>query len=205
MTNGAFVSLENFRDVESLNAYQELTESGAVAPEDMLRYLRYKSRDNARTPMQWDAGEHAGFSTTTPWLRPTGQAEVSVAAEEENGRVLPYYRRLVALRKALPVISEGRYDPWELEHPSVFAYLRTLEGEDVEGVEAGVTSLFVATSFSGEPTRISIPDGFAGGRILIANTRDSGSIVSLPDDGSLTLAPYEALVLLPAGVELPEV
>lgn len=110
MSDPAYTRIEDYVDVEARNAYQALLDSGR-SPAEAFTVVHARARDNARTPMAWDASDYAGFSEVTPWLRPTGQEAVNVAAEEEGGRILPYYRRLVALRKQLPVISEGRYAP----------------------------------------------------------------------------------------------
>ncbi|MCI7457895.1 alpha,alpha-phosphotrehalase [Actinomyces urogenitalis] len=189
MSDPDYTSIEDYVDVEARNAYQALIDSGR-SPAEAFAIVHAKARDNARTPMAWDASQYAGFSEVIPWLRPTGQETVNVAAQE-GGRILPYYRRLVALRKQMAVISEGLYAPWELEDPDVLAYTRHLEG-------ASPSSLFVACSFRAHATTLALPESFDGGLVLIGNTREEGTPVRAGAHGRIELGPYEALVLVPS-------
>ena len=88
MTDPLYTRIEDYVDVEARNAFHALVDAGRP-PEEAFAIVHSKARDNARTPMQWDDGEHAGFSDVEPWLRPTNQAEINVAAEEADGRILP--------------------------------------------------------------------------------------------------------------------
>ena len=101
MSDPGYTSIEDYVDVEARNAFIELLQEGREADE-AFRIVHAKARDNARTPMQWDASTGAGFTDGTPWLRPTDQAEVNGIREEASGRILPYYKRLIALRKTMP-------------------------------------------------------------------------------------------------------
>ena len=144
--------------------------------------------------MQWDDGEHAGFSDVEPWLRPTNQAEINVAAEEADGRILPYYKRLIALRKELPVISEGLYEPWELDDPDVLGYIREHAPEDGRPG----ARLLVLCSFRDHDTEVRVPADLAAGRVLITNypDRHPDSYAERPLGPTVRLAPYEALALI---------
>ena len=191
MTDPAYTSIEDYIDVEALNAYQALQDSGLSAQE-AFAVVHAKARDNSRTPMQWDDSQYAGFSTVEPWLRPTGHDRVNVASETDNGRILPYYRQLIAMRKQLPVIAEGLYSPWALEDPDVLCYVRSLPE-----ASTGPRQVLVACSFRGQQTRVALPDDFEGGRVLIGNTRAVGQQVHAVD-GVVELGPYEALAVVPA-------
>lgn len=180
MTNGAFVSLDDFRDVESLNAYQELTGSGAATPEDMLRYLRYKSRDNARTPMQWDAGPQAGFTSGTPWIN-VNPNYMEINAVEQMKRpdsVFHFYRRLIDLRHKYPIIVYGEYRLLHPEHPQIYAYERCWEG----------AKLLVVCNLSSNPAQM--PQLSIFGKCLISNY-----MTTTPSD-STELRPWEAFAIL---------
>ncbi|WP_147680653.1 alpha,alpha-phosphotrehalase [Actinomyces ruminicola] len=198
MTDPDYTSIEDYADVEALGAFAELVAAGRSEAE-AFSIVHAKARDNARTPMQWDAGAGAGFTRGTPWLQPTNAARINVAAEEAGGRILPYYRRLVELRKTEPVISEGDYAPWELDSPDVFAYIRTLPtpGPGASADAAGPTvdegdaaRLLVINSFRGHPTTVEVPSEFLTGEVLI------GNYPARPLSPVMTLSPYEALAII---------
>ena len=164
--------------------------------------------------MQWDSSEGAGFTTGTPWLRPTGQDRINVEEEESSGRILPYYRRLIALRKECAVVARGTYEPYAMDHADIYAYIREYEGK----------KLLVLTNFRPRPAEIDIPEEFLDGKVLISNYSQNGVKSRLgshstpdsrpdPDSASgsnstpepgpaddveptLTLRPYEALAIL---------
>ena len=150
MANTSFAELSDFRDLESINAYDDLTRVQAVPPQDALEKIRFRSRDNARTPMQWDASAGAGFTSGEPWIAVApGHAEVNVAAQRgDPGSVLNHYRRLIALRKAEPVVVQGRYAP-ENSDPRLWVYRREAEG----------TRLIVVCNFSTDRVPFTPPDG----------------------------------------------
>ena len=193
MTDPLYTRIEDYVDVEARNAFRALVDAGRP-PEEAFAIVHSKARDNARTPMQWDDGEHAGFSDVEPWLRPTNQAEINVAAEEADGRILPYYRRLIALRKELPVISEGLYEPWELDDPDVLGYIREHAPEDGRPG----ARLLVLCSFRDHDTEVRVPTDLAAGRVLITNypDRHPDSYAERPLGPTVRLAPYEALALI---------
>jgi oligo-1,6-glucosidase len=182
MTNMSFVSPGQLRDPESIAAFKEYTRRGLFTEAQMMDHIRRKSRDNARTPMQWDAGAFAGFSTVKPWMELNPNYREINAAEQRDreGSVLGYYRKLIRLRRDYPVMVEGIYGPYRPEHPDVYAYTRTL----------GEEGLFIACNFRPEPAYFPPPGDFAGdAEVLIGNIPGSDYT------RSFTLAPYEAVVL----------
>lgn len=181
MTNVPFERIEDFRDLESINAYHELTGSGVFTEEEMLRYLRYKSRDNARTPFQWSGEEHGGFTTGTPWIMVNPNYK-EINAEEQLGRedsVFRYFQKLIRLRKENEVIVYGTYDLLLPESEEIYAYTRTLEEE----------KLLVVCNFAGRGADFGVPEEFLTGEILIGNYGDAAV------KERICLRPYEAVVI----------
>lgn len=184
MTNYPFTSLDEFRDIESINAYHELTEKGIIPPEDMFDYISYKGRDNARTPMQWDDSENAGFTTGTPWI-PVNPNYKEINAKEQMGRknsVFHYYKKLIALRKQYEIIVYGKYELLLPDSEEIYAYTRTLGDE----------RLLVVCNFTKNEVAYDVPEEFirAQGNVLINNyarTQLTSNII---------LQPYEAIVCL---------
>lgn len=127
MTNVAFPTIDDYRDIETLNMYRERTQAG-YSEADILRSLHAKSRDNARTPMQWDATTNAGFTDGTPWLQVNPNYTAINAADEvaDAGSVFHYYQALIRLRKQYPIFSEGDFTLLFADHPALFAYQRRL-------------------------------------------------------------------------------
>lgn len=184
MTNVPFETLEDFRDIESINAYHELTESGQVSPEDMMRFLRYKSRDNARTPMQWDDSENAGFTEGTPWIMVNPNYK-EINAKEQLARpdsVFHFYQKLIRLRKEREIIPYGEYELLLPEDPDLYVYTRAL----------GEHKLLVICNFRKEEKAFTLPEGFdpGMGEILIGNYPDREL------QNTMTLEAYEALAIL---------
>ena len=131
MTNVYFDKLEDYRDVESFNAYKEMTETGGVSHEEMMGYLKKIGRDNARTPMQWDDSENAGFTTGTPWIR-VNPNYLEINAKQQVGNpdsVFSYYKELIRLRHENEVIVYGDYELLEPDNEELFIYTRTLGDE----------------------------------------------------------------------------
>ncbi len=181
MTNYPFRSEEEFRDIESVNAIKEWCDSGVVSKEDFWPCLLKKSRDNARTPVQWDDTENAGFTTGTPWIGVNpNYTEINAKAEtaDENS-VFHYYKKLIALRKQNPVMVYGKYELLLEDSEELFVYTRTLEEE----------KLLVVCSFSDKETVFDIPDEFVGKACLISNREN------VYDKKQVVLMPYEAFVL----------
>ncbi|MEU0238689.1 alpha-glucosidase [Nocardiopsis sp. NPDC006198] len=129
MTNAHLADIGDYRDVETLNYHRAAVEGGRVDADAAMAGIARMSRDNARTPMQWDASPNAGFTTGTPWIgvNPNHVEINAEAAVADQGSVFHYYRRLIALRKEHPVIVHGRFEPLAEEDPAVYAYTRTLD------------------------------------------------------------------------------
>lgn len=179
MTDPVYESMDDYVDIESHNAYKILCNEG-IHPADAFKIITKKSRDNSRTPMQWTSGANAGFTSGKPWLRPTSHAEINVEAEEREGQILPFYRRLVQLRHDMPLIAEGTYEPFAREHESVYAFVREHEGQ----------RLLVLNNFYGTETSLKIPVAFATGSVLLSNYGQT----ELGE--TLTLVPYQTLAIL---------
>lgn len=132
MTNAGYGDIREYRDVESINYYHILLEEGKTR-EEALEILGQRSRDNSRTPMQWNAGTYAGFSEQKPWIDiPDNYRYINVESEEQDpDSILNYYRKLVQLRKQYAVIQEGTIRFLYQEQPEVFAYRRSLEGQEL--------------------------------------------------------------------------
>ena len=131
MTNVYFDKLEDYRDVESFNAYKEMTETCGVSHEEMMGYLKKIGRDNARTPMQWDDSENAGFTTGTPWIRVNPNYK-EINAKQQVGNpdsVFSYYKDLIRLRHENEIIVYGDYELLEPDNEELFIYTRTLGDE----------------------------------------------------------------------------
>ena len=153
MTNCPFGSIENYRDLESINAYHELTEAGLRQPEELLECIAYKSRDNARTPMQWNSSKNGGFTEGTPWIMVNPNYK-EINAEQEMAdpdSVFHYYQHLIALRRSSSwsdIIVYGHYELLAPENPQVFAYTREYKGR----------KLLVICNLSSEKVSFEIPD-----------------------------------------------
>ncbi len=180
MTNTVFNSVDDFRDLESVNAYRELIESGLYTKEDMFPKIAHKSRDNARTPMPWDTSENAGFTTGTPWLalNPNyNKINVADQLKRENS-VFHYYQKLIKLRKEYEIIVYGKYELLLPDDEHIFAYVRTL----------GNQKLLVVCNFSKTEQKFDF-SGYENAKVLISNY--DGNISE-----KATLKPYSAIALL---------
>ena len=181
MTNCPFETLEDLRDIESINAFHELTGSGKVTPEDMMRYIRLRGRDNARTPMQWDDSANGGFTTGTPWIMVNpNYREINAKAEQEDpDSVFHYYQNIIGLRKKEPVMVYGSYQLLEPDSETLYVYTRTL----------GEEKLLVICNFTSDEETYRIPEEFAEAGVLISNYHRE------QPEKEIVLQPYEALVL----------
>ena len=226
MIDPVYSSIDDYVDVEAHNAYKTLRARG-LSEGEALEVVRAKARDNSRVPMQWESGSDGergavGFGTATPWLTPAPSVDaatgagISVADEERDGMILPYYRELIRLRGQYPVISEGSYTPYALDHERVFGYLR-------EHITKGKrTRLLVLNNFFGDETAVRVPaefmpsevmDAVAGSKssrvpaeaqsaqVLLCNYKNplgqvSGISGPEPREVEVMLRPYESLALI---------
>ncbi len=181
MTNYPFESPADFKDIESVHAYEEWCESGRVSHELFWPCITAVSRDNARTPIQWDDTENAGFSTGTPWMpvNPNYREINARAAMADPESVFHYYQKLIVLIKQYPVIVYGSYQLLLEDSEELFVYIREYEGE----------KLLVVCSFTDKEVEFEIPKEFQGAQCLIANYENSY------DSEKMVLKPYEAFVL----------
>ncbi len=181
MTNCPFNTLDNFRDLESINAFHELTEQGKMTKEDMMAAIGYKGRDNARTPMQWDDSAYAGFSTANPWIM-VNPNYTKINAKDQINRedsVFKYYQKLIKLRHESELIVYGTYDLILDDDKDIYAYIRTLGDE----------KLIVYCNFSENTREVELPEEFTNGKVLISNYIDAKV------NHKITLRPYEAIVI----------
>ncbi|WP_409304227.1 glycoside hydrolase family 13 protein [Peribacillus sp. SCS-155] len=183
MTNVKFESIEDYRDIETLNAYRDLTE-GSLTHEEIFKGIYERSRDNARTPIQWDDSENAGFTAGTPWINvnPNFKEINAEAVLKDPESIFYYYKQLIQLRKRNEIVVYGSYDLLLEDDEQIFAYTRTLGDE----------KLLVICNFSGERPEFNLPDGieYTKKELLISNC-DADSNESI---AKLELGPYEARV-----------
>ena len=183
MVNVPFQTINDFRDIESINAYHEFVDTGMIKEEDMLHFLRYKSRDNARTPMQWDDSKNAGFSEAEPWIMVNpNYKEINV--KEQLGRedsVFRYYQKLIRLRKEHLIMVYGDYELLLPDSKELYVYTRSLENE----------KLFVVCNFSQEEQKLEVPEEFLGGNAEIIISNYGKESVKAEE----VLKPYETFVV----------
>ena len=179
MTNAGYTSIDEYMDIESLNYYNILKLQGK-SEEEVIRILGAKSRDNSRTPMQWDASENAGFTKGTPWLKVCDRyKEINTESRHEPDSVFQYYKELVKLRKELPVIQKGSVTPLLREDKEILVYKREYQGKE----------LYVFCNFFDGEVEVpySIPEDC---RSILSNYGEEIS----PKE--LVLRPYEAVMFL---------
>lgn len=189
MTNPHFDSIDQYRDVESTNMYDIMVNQKGGSSDDMLRILASKSRDNSRTPMQWDDSEYAGFTQGTPWIDVArNYRDVNaMTAFEDKGSVFYFYQSLIHLRKELPVITDGDYQDLMPDHPSVFAYARS----------NGSQTLICINNFYEERVEVTLPSHYdmtqANGVLGNYKTVEQLSLVR---SSNQSLEPYESRVFI---------
>ena len=187
MTNVPFGDISDFRDLDSINAYRELTGQGVFTPEEMLRYLRYKSRDNARTPFQWSDEKHAGFSSGEPWIMVNPNYKKINAREQmtRENSIFCYYQKLIRLRKQYDIVVYGSYDLLLPEDPELYVYTRAL----------GEEQLLIVCNFYGNARMFTLPDSWELEKteLMIGNYKD------FKLGKELTIRPYETVVLRKTG------
>jgi oligo-1,6-glucosidase len=183
MTNYPFASISDFQDIESVNHHRHASAMG-VDEAHVLSALRYMSRDNARTPMQWDDGPTAGFTTGTPWLPVNpNSTEINAAAQvDDPGSVFAHYRRLIELRHELPVVAHGDFTMLLPGDERVYAYTRRLDEDE----------LLVLANFSDGEVPVDLPDPhrWADAELLLGNYPDPAGGSGAPS----ALRGWEAVV-----------
>lgn len=186
MTNIYYQTIDEYCDIESKAAYHQLTHELGKSDEDAMKGIRYRSRDNARSPMQWDDTENAGFTTGTPWFAVNENYKlINVKNQmEDEDSILNFYRRLIALRKKIPVIAYGKYILLDAENENIYAYSRSLNEE----------KLLIVCNFTAEQQVFELKHYSEDGdhETLIGNYVNP-KIIQLGE--KLKLRPYEALVL----------
>ena len=185
MANAPFAAIGDFRDIQTLNYYAQAAARGDVDLAALLRAMGRMSRDQGRTPVQWDASPNAGFTAGTPWIA-VNPDYVSVNAAAQAGRpgsVYEHYRRLIELRHADPVVTHGDFELLLADHPVIWAFLR--RGRDAE--------LLVAANFSAGVVTAVLPldAGWAEAVVVLTNLPDSGPLQPPPD---LKLRPWESVI-----------
>ena len=179
MVDPDYDSMADYVDVESINAYQMLLEQGNT-PEEAFAIIQAKSRDNSRTPMQWDDSANAGFTTGIPWLK-AGKSYPEINVENEmQGPIFTFYQKLIALRKELPIIAEGSYRPVYEDSQQVYAFERQLGDE----------RLLVLNNFYPDPITIDILPEYQNGEVLLSNYEEAQTAAVV------TLRPYESLAII---------
>lgn len=183
MTNAHFTSLDQYRDIEALDIYHDFTTRKGFSPKDTLELLALKSRDNARTPMQWNDGPNAGFTTGTPWIPvidnyKTINAEACLADQDS----VYYYKKLIELRHTMPLVTDGIYELLDAANEKVYAYLRKGEGE----------TLVVAANFTAEELDYTLPASVQWNSSEPVISNDAAAPAQLPR--TLHLKPYGAYV-----------
>ena len=181
MTNIGFTKIEQYKDIAAINGYKKAATDG----EDLdlyLQKLNLLSRDNGRTPMQWDATKNAGFSNETPWLPVHENHSTVNVLDQENDQnsVLNHFRKMVALRKDNLLLVYGNYEIIQDDHPTIYAYSRTLEDQQ----------MIILLNFSELESSISLPNFDHNKEVLINNYNE----LSI-DENTITLKPYQAVVL----------
>ncbi|MCG9690851.1 alpha,alpha-phosphotrehalase [Vibrio sp. Isolate22] len=190
MTNPGYTEISQYRDVESTNMYDIMVNRDGVDHQDMMAILAQKSRDNSRTPMQWNSEANAGFSKAQPWLDVANNyPEINAEqALEDKDSVFYFYKSLIELRKEVPVITHGRYQDLLPEHPSVFAYSRESEEQ----------TLLCINNYYGEEAECALPERFdmTNAKCLLSNYQEADDSVTSHHQ---VLRPYETRILLIEG------
>ncbi|EJS15115.1 oligo-1,6-glucosidase [Bacillus cereus VDM062] len=183
MTNVRFESIDEYRDIETLNMYKEKVIERGEDIDKVMQSIYIKGRDNARTPMQWDDREHAGFTTGEPWIAVNpNYKEINVKqAIQDEESIFYYYKKLIELRKNNEIVVYGTYDLILENHPSIFAYVRTY----------GEEKLLVIANFTADECVFELPEDiiYSEAELLIHNYDVENVLIE-----NITLRPYEAMV-----------
>ncbi|WP_066172326.1 alpha,alpha-phosphotrehalase [Bacillus marinisedimentorum] len=185
MTNPKFDKIDDYRDVETLNMYKLLKEEKGLPEKEIIEIIKQKSRDNSRTPVQWNKEKHAGFTTGTPWINvPENYKEVNAEnALEDRESIFYHYQKLIQLRKEVDLITYGEYELLHEYDPEIFAYIRKGDNE----------TLLVVNNFFGDEAKFTLPDHIdvkgCISDVLIGNYSEPPQ-----DFRNMTLRPYESVV-----------
>jgi oligo-1,6-glucosidase len=185
MNNFPFTSVAQYDDIGVHNLYKDLVETGKVSAAAYLSNNALTSRDNSRTPMQWDASNQAGFTTgSKPWLAVNpNYVEFNVDAEtHDRNSVLFFYRQLIAIRKSKPVLIFGSYRDISGANPRVYSYLRATR----------TSKAIVILNFSDEPSEYQMPPDVLWRHVVITNTPNAAPIAS---SASIRLLPWQSAIL----------
>ncbi len=185
MTNPKFEKIELYHDVETLNIYKLLKEEKGLPEEEIIEIIKQKSRDNSRTPVQWNSDKHAGFTTGTPWISvPDKYKEINVEnALQDSESIFYYYQKLIQLRKEVDLITYGEYELLHEYDPKIFSYVRKGDNE----------TLLVVNNFFDSEAEFTLPDHIdvkgCISDVLISNYAEPQL-----DFRNMTLRPYESIV-----------
>ena len=184
MTNVTFESIDDYRDIETINMYHEQVEEKGRDPRSVMEIIHAKSRDNARTPMQWDDGPQAGFTTGSPWIKVNpNYPDINAAqALADPNSIFHFYKKLIQLRKTYPFVIYGSYDLILPEHEQIYAFTRIFEDE----------RLLIVLNYSQEYVVFTMPEDlrYTSASLLICNYPVDHAI----HIDHFTLQPYEARV-----------
>lgn len=186
MTNVNYADIDDYNDIETKDVFERLTKVEHVSVSEAMRMIHMKSRDNARTPMQWNAKSNTGFTTSQPWLKINDNyKEINVATAQADSKSIWYfYQQLIALRHHHNIITSGRYQLIDADNPQIYAYIRETEEQ----------TLLVVCSFATVATQWTVPKRYRNqtAKLLINNYEDVGTVLN----NKISLKPYEAVVYL---------
>ena len=185
MTNVAFDSIDSYKDIEAHNMYLKFSNMG-LSNDEIMSYIHNKSRDNARTPMQWNSNSFAGFSGVDPWIELNpNYSKINVVNDMNSDfSIHDYYKKLIKYRKGNEIVRDGDFKEIGLEDSDIFSYTRTYKGK----------TLLVLGSFSDKKVCYNIPNNLQKFKRELVVSNYNGNIEQNKDASTLYLRPYEALV-----------
>ena len=185
MTNVAFDSIDSYKDIEAHNMYLKFSNMG-LSNDEIMSYIHNKSRDNARTPMQWNSNLFAGFSCVDPWIELNpNYSKINVENDMNSDfSIHDYYKKLIKYRKGNEIVRDGDFKEIGLEDSDIFSYTRTYKGK----------TLLVLGSFSDKKVCYNIPNNLQKFKRELVISNYNGNIEQNKDASTLYLRPYEALV-----------